>query len=503
LGEGKGEGSSWYDFGLTKNAETVSDAGRTEKSNGKPFHRDDCLIEETDNSMRTIQQPVILIGLVLTLALLVPYGLLINTRIAAPQFLGDLLSLEDSDSDVKARAKDIPLTDLEKTLASPDAEDRRFAVRALGFREDRTSMPALIKSLDDNLPFRESRTGKETSISEISKTALTQILKKQISGRPEDVGILIPLFAAAEKGSPLQRRAVIEILGRIREPLSKRLLLVTSAEGDNELKEVAVESLAQFDRLTKQNASYKTVRSWQIQMVLVSAILLLLLLWVAGHRLREKSQGKFVALSIAPVLLVGSFAAVIAADVFKGSISAQHIDSAVRQRDLVALKTMNYHDHTSYPGDSFVASHLLKSCNEDVISCLVALPSVLTTDDETAVKRIDARTQWILARFTASNLGSPRLEALVNGPDAQVREALALILGKLGVRNERIVDSLTRLTKDQDPRVRKAAEESLVGVRSKPEWEELSGTELKSTPNLENGILPHQGLCRHPISETH
>ena len=421
--------------------------------------------------MRGIGRLVILIGLVSSLALLIPYGLLINTRIAAPQFFGDFLSLEDSDSDIKARAENIPLTDLEKMLASSDVEDRRFAVRVLGFRQDRTAIPALIKSLDDDLPFRESRTGKETSISEISKTALTQILKKQISDHPEDVAILISIFTAAEKGDPSQRRAVVEILGRIREPLSKRLLLGISAEGDTELKEVAVESLARIERLTIENTFYKTVRSWQIQMVLVSAILILLLLWASGHRLRERSWGKSVALSIAPILLVGSFAAIIAVDFCKGRINARHIDSAVRHRDLVALKTMNYYDDTPYPGDSYVASHLLKSCNEEVISRLVALPSVRTTDDETAVKNTDARTQWILARFTASNLGDRRLEALVESPEARIRGTFASVLGKLGFRNERIVDALTRLTKDQDPHVKKAAEESLAAVRSKPEWE--------------------------------
>ena len=241
------------------------------------------------------------------------------------------------------------------------------------------------------------------------------------------------------------------------------------------LKKLQSNRWLKIDHLTIENTWYKTVRSWQIQMVLISAILILLLLWATGHRLRERSQGELIALSIAPILLVGSFAAIIAVDFFKGRISAQHIDSAVRHRDLVALKTMNYHDHTSYPGDSYVASHLLKSCNEEVISCLVALPSVQTTDDETAVKNTDARTQWVLARFTASNLGAPRLEALVNSPDAQIRGALASVLGKLGVRNEHIVDALTRLTKDQNPRVRKAAEESLARVRSNPVWEEYPG----------------------------
>jgi len=134
---------------------------------------------------------------------------------------------------------------------------------------------------------------------------------------------------------------------------------------------------------------------------------------------------------------------------------------------------MNYHDYTSYPGDSFVVSHLLRSCNEDVIRCLIALPSVQATDDETAGKNTDARARWVMARFTASNLGAPRLEALVNSPDSQVRGSLASVLGKLGVRNERINDLLTRLIKDENPSVRKAAEQSLARVQSDPVWEKL------------------------------
>ena len=171
--------------------------------------------------MRRISQLVILIGLVLSLALLIPYGLLKTTRITFPQFSGDFLSLEDSDSDVKDRAKDIPLTDLQKMLVSSDAEDRRFAVRALGFKKDRSAIPLLIKSLDENLPSRDYRTESETSINAFSETALTQILKKQISDHPADVGILVPLFTAAEKGSHSQRRAVIEILGRHKRALIK------------------------------------------------------------------------------------------------------------------------------------------------------------------------------------------------------------------------------------------------------------------------------------------
>jgi HEAT repeat protein len=425
--------------------------------------------------MRRLSGLIILIGLVLSLALLIPYGLLVKARMPALEFFGDFFSLVDSDSDIKAQAKSIPLTDLEKMLASSDAEDRRFAVRALGFREDRSAIPALVQSLDDNQPFRDGATGKETSVSEISGTVLIRIFKEQISEHPQDVGILIPLFTAAGKGNPLRRRAAIEILGRIREPLSKRLLLGISAEGEKELKAVAGESLAEFERLTEQNTWNKTVRNWQIQMVSISAIMILLLLWVAGCRLRDRYGVELIALSIAPIFLVGLFAAVIAANFFRGSISAEHIDSAVRHRDLVALKAMNYHDHTSYPGDSYVANYLLNSCNEDVIRRLVALPSVQTTDDESAVKDVDARTQWVLARFTASNLGGPRLEALINGPDAQIREVLASVLGKLGVRNERIIQALTRLTQDQSPRVRKAAEESMDSLRLIPVWEEFPG----------------------------
>jgi HEAT repeat protein len=86
------------------------------------------------------------------------------------------------------------------------------------------------------------------------------------------------------------------------------------------------------------------------------------------------------------------------------------------------------------------------------------------------VKNTEAISQWILSRFIASNLGAPDLEALLNSPDPQTRLMLASALGKLGVRNEQIIAALTHLTKDNDPQVRKTAEESTARVRGYPAW---------------------------------
>jgi len=123
-----------------------------------------------------------------------------------------------------------------------------------------------------------------------------------------------------------------------------------------------------------------------------------------------------------------------------------------------------------------VARHLMRSFNEEVIRCLIALPSVQATDDETAIKNTGARARWVLARFTACNLGAPQLDSLIDSSDSEIRIVFASVLGKLGVRNDHIVDALTRLSKDQDRRVRKTAEESLARVQMNPVWLGYPGT---------------------------
>ncbi len=57
-------------------------------------------------------------------------------------------------------------------------------------------------------------------------------------------------------------------------------------------------------------------------MVLISAIMILLLSLAGGCRLRVRYQSKLIVLSMEPMLLIGSFAAIIVVDFFKGMILA-------------------------------------------------------------------------------------------------------------------------------------------------------------------------------------
>jgi HEAT repeat protein len=414
--------------------------------------------------------------------------MLINTSVTTQlESVREFFSSGASDSELKARAKNTSIQKLKEMLTSSDPGVRGFAAKIMGYKDDPSAVSVLIQSLNDNARFQDVKRN-ETSVSDISRAALVQILRRQISRKPEDLSLLLPFFAAAEQGTPVQREKVIEILGQIREPLVKQLLLGIPilgqirepllkqlllgipAEDNPELGKVSTEALAQIDSHTIANAFYENVRAGQIQFAFICAIIILLLLCGIAWRLRDQSNTGLILLSLAPLVLVGLFGAIVATDFSRGKVTGERIDLAIMNQDLVALKTMLYHDYVSYPGDSTVARHLLQSCDENVIHCLIALRSVQSTDDETAIKNTEAISQWILARCIASNLGTPDLEALLNSPDPQIRLVLASALGKLGVRNEQIIAALTHLAKDNAPQVRKTAEESIARVRGNPVW---------------------------------
>jgi hypothetical protein len=421
--------------------------------------------------MRKLRQLILGICLVACIGILLPFGSMVDTGVLAfHEFLGGLFAVDDSDTDIKAHAKGIPLKNLQEMLTYTNPVARAFAARALGHRAELAAVPDLIQSLNDTLPFRERNSREHTSLGAISKKTLVSMLKAQIGREPENIAVLMPFFGAAERGSSAERKSVTEILGEIREPLARPLLLEISKDRDQELLRASKTSLAELDSYALENSGYWNLRNTQVRVVLSSVFLVALLLWSIIHRLRKGAQTQLILLSVVPVVLLGSFAAVIVGDFSKGKISEQAVDAAIRNQDIIKLRTMNYHDVTPYPGDSYIARYLLKSCNEDVIRCLISLPLVQTTDDETATKLTEIRTRWILARYVASGVGTPLLDSLVNSEDAAIRLAVAMVLGKLGVRNNYITDALARLAKDEDLRVRKAADEASARVRGYPVW---------------------------------
>jgi len=402
---------------------------------------------------------------------LIPYGPLSDTAtLAYREFIGDLFASDGYASDIEARSKNIPLKDLTEMLTYANPIARTFAVKALAYRGDRAAMPDLIQALNDTRPFRDPHTRDETSLAEISKASLAGMLKAQITKEPENVGLLGPLFAAAERGSQSERKSVLEIMGELREPLARPLILEISSERDAELGNASRMSLAKMDTLGLENTGYPEIDGRQVRLILACALMMVLLFWSVLRRCRDGSPTKAIFLSVLPLVLVGSFGIVIISDHFKGEISEQRLGAAVRDQDMIALRTMNYHDHAPYPGDSYVAQQLLRMCNEEVIRSLILLPSVQTTDDVTATTMTDTRKRWIFARFVASSFGTPKLAALVSNSDVEIRATVATVLGRLGVRNEHIADALTRLSMDANDRVKRTAEEGLARIKGYPVW---------------------------------
>lgn len=427
------------------------------------------------NSMRRLWRLILPALLVACIALVLPYGPALElATLASGEFLGSIFASDDSSSDIQARTKDIPVKNLTEMLTYANPEARSFAAKALAYRSEAGAVPELIQALNDTRPFRDRRTKDETSLAEISKEALTGILKAQITKEPENIALLAKFFTAAERGALPERKSVIEILGEIREPLARQPMLDIVAERNRELSEPARRSLAKIDSQAMENDEIGNLARRQVRMAVASALLMALLIGSVGYRLIKGLHRDLAFLSIVPIFLLGSFGAVILSDYSRGEVDKHSIDAAVQNQDLKTLRAINYHDSARYPGDSYVARYLLRRCDEEVIRCLMLLPSVQATDDETVTKLTDTRKRWVLARFIGSNLGSPRLDALLNSGDADVRVAVASTLGTLAVRNDYITAALTRLAGDANERVRSAAEKALARVGKYPIWASYS-----------------------------
>lgn len=427
--------------------------------------------ERPRGKMGRLSRVAVGICFLLCIGLLIPYSPLFEAAVSAyNEFVGSWYASEDSTSSIEARSKNVSVKDLTEMLAYANPAAKAFAAKALVYKQDRGAFPALIQALNDNRPFRDQSTCAETSLAELAKASLTELLKAQISREPEQIGLMLPLFTAAERGTPAERQAIVQILGEIREPLANGLLREAAADRDAELAATARASLGKIDSSAFGNEKSVELDARQMRVAAACALMIALLLGSVFSRLRQGLQANITILSVVPIILLGAFGALVLTDHFEGEISDQRIAHAVRSRDLVALRAMSYHDTATYPGDSQVAQFLLRTGNEEVLRCLIMLPSVQTTDSSSATEMTQTWRRWILGRFVAANLGTPRLAALLKAPDWETRASVAMALGKLGVRNDHVSEALNLLSQDSNERVKKSAEESMARVKSFPVW---------------------------------
>jgi HEAT repeat protein len=375
----------------------------------------------------------------------------------------------DAEPIVPPHMKNLSLNDFKQMLSYTD-EAAAGAVTAMGVKQEYGAVPELIRLLDDTRPFRRGRNREPTSMADVSKTALTQIIRGRISSEPENIGLLLPYLTAASEGSLSQRKAVIEILGEIREPLATPLLSDSSRNNDPQISEAATKALTEVNSSEMENRGYSSLRRSQRAYVLGSLLLICLLVAWVIDQLISGADKPLVLLSAVPVVLLGGMSWVLANDFREGTVTNQRIDTAVARGNIEALRAMNYHDYTVYPGDSKVARSLISLRDDNVIRDLLLLPTVQAVDDTSFTEVVDKRVRWILARIVASKLGTPGMNELIANNDPQVKIAVARVLGKLMVRNDSIIEALTLLSKDEDEQVRQIATGVLPQVRRYPVW---------------------------------
>jgi hypothetical protein len=365
--------------------------------------------------------------------------------------------------------KNLSLKDFKQILSYTD-ERAAAAVTAMGVKQEYGAVPELIRLLDDTRPFRWGRNKEPTAMADVSEAALTKIIKGRITNEPENIGLLRPYFTAAIEGSIPQQKAVIEILGKIREPLAIPLLSDFSRTGDPQLREAATKSLNEIDSSEMGNREYSSLRRSQRTYVLGSLLLICLLFaWVVDQLISGTAKS-LIMLSAIPIVLVGGMSWILANDFREGTVTKQKIDMAVEYRNIEALRTMNYHDYTVYPGDSYVARSLISLGNNNVIRDLIMLPAVQAVDDASFTEVVEKRVRWILARIVVSKLGTPGMNELIINNDAAVKIAVTKVLGKLMIKNDSIIEALTLLSKDKNEQVRKIASEALPRVQRYPAW---------------------------------
>jgi hypothetical protein len=407
--------------------------------------------------------------LVISLSLFIPYDYWIASALRHYHYVKRHGLGFGSEPIVPPHLKNLSLNDFRQMLAYTD-EATAAAVTAMGVRQEYGAVPDLIRLLNDTRPLRWGRNKEPTSMADVSEAALTQIIKGRIASEPENIGLLQPFFTAAIDGSPTQRKAVTEILGKIREPLAIPLLSDFSRTKDPQLVEASTKALNQINSPEMNNRGYSSLRRSQRAYVLGSLILICLLFAWVVDRLISGEAKPLIMLSAIPIVIIGGMSWILASDFREGTVTNQRIDMAIAHRNLEALRTMNYHDYTVYPGDSYVALSLVSLGNGNVIRDLTLLPAVQGVDDASLTEVVDKRVRWILARIVASSLGAPGMNELLTSNDPRVKTTVAKVLGKLMVKNQSIIEALTLLSKDQDEQVRKIATQALPQVQRYPAW---------------------------------
>lgn len=364
--------------------------------------------------------------------------------------------------------------ELERMVMSTDQSARFAAIKALGEKNDLTVLPHLITLLNDTNPIElgPSHDG-PTSIAEVSKEALNRLLRNSIGRDPLNLSILLPFLYAARSGTEPERSAVIEILGVAKEPLALPLLkdIAASEEGAS-VRKNAERAVAVINSSELENKLYRELRQRLFEIILASSLVILLVVFSLTNEIRKGSFGRITMLKVVSLALMTGLTAVVALEYERGAADEKTMLRAVSQRDLMALRTINYQDYTDFPGDSHTARSLVSMGKGQLIIDLKRVTTVEPDDLPMLKETMNKRSQWIAARIIVSRLDSHQLDRLVRDADPAVRTTVAATLGNIMVRNQAITDALAILSEDEEEEIRRIAQAGQVRIAQSPAWTE-------------------------------
>lgn len=371
---------------------------------------------------------------------------------------------------VPADIKAMGSKDLVALLSSRNALAVAYAVEELGNRDVAPAVSQLIKKLNYGEWIQIPGVERSTSLARLSEDAIGSITRRQIDTYPGNIALLRPLFVSARKGTLAERVGALTILGRLREPLAVPLISETADHGDGPLRDAAAKALAQSRLPTKDETVSEVLDRTATWYLAGLCIIIAAAVGITAARIWRRTPITSVLLLCIPLVLMIWITA-LTANVFSISIVVDGaIDEAVREEDLMSLKAMLYDEIVTYPGDSYVAQYLVDKGSDRVVYCLVQLPSVGPDDAPQSKKFLRKRADWILSRIVAQRLSNGTLDGLIDSNVPAVRTALVGALGKLGVRNDAVLQLLERLCLDSEDAIRVSASKALALVKKYPAW---------------------------------
>lgn len=388
------------------------------------------------------------------------------------QMLRDVSSLTKPNTEPDIKMKEAGPGETRKRLMSIDPGVRLESIKAIEEKSDPQFVPQMIKLLNDTTSVEDKNTGANYQISEAARTALIRLMRDNIIREPGNLGQLIPLIQASLHGSPAEKIGAIDIISSLREPTAYPLLRQMSENRDQ--PQIALKASAAARSLIPKSVTsneYSVVTSRRIEIIylLMFAGLTMGIAAIAG--LLKLKSAKFAVLCVLAVTINLGLGLLVHAELERGVITENSLKNALQSENLPAVRTMCYSDNTSYPGDSFFAQNLVQSPSANTFRVLIALPEIEPDDLPYYKTNFQIRSQWIMSRIVALNLGKPILESIIDSSDENVIMAVIETFERSRIQSDYIRGCLERLNEDDRPeKVRNAAGKTLSNMQGRPLW---------------------------------